>query len=163
MRERIRIASHAPHVRTLDHIHDGLVELFREIHAELPGTRLGYVAGIITSDGPKKLWDNIARLERYTDRVREAEGFPVFSATDVFSKELFDRLDVGAVSEKEYQPFWRNVLGCGYVTDIFLTPRWEESRGATDEWRTATKLGLTIHYVHGAAVAPAVEAAGVRR
>ena len=156
MHERIRSTTHAPHVRTLNHIHDGLVQLFAQIHVEKPGTRLGYVAGIITSDGPEKIWENIDHLEQHTHRLRAEHSWPIFSATDVFSRELFDRLDVGVAHPQEYQHFWRNVLGSGYVTDIFMTPRWEISKGAIDEFETATRLGLTTHFVDTAAHEPAL-------
>ncbi len=38
-------------------------------------------------------------------------------------------------------------MECGYITDIFMTPRWEHSEGARDEHKNAIKAGMTIHYV----------------
>src|SRR3990167_1936785 len=147
MHERIRSTTHAPHVRTLNHVHDGLMKLFAQAHAENPGMRLGYVAGIITSDGPDKIWANIARLEQHTIQIRAEHAFPIFSATDVFSRQLYDRLKEGVVAEREYQHFWRQLQESGYITDLFLTPRWEVSKGAVDEYETAKRLDVTIHFV----------------
>lgn len=43
--------------------------------------------------------------------------------------------------------FWREIFKSGHVTDVFMTPRWEKSKGAVDEYKTAQKIGLTIHYL----------------
>jgi hypothetical protein len=62
---------------------------------------------------------------------------------------MFDMIEemelVYEVREQHFQNFWRGILGSGHVTDIFLTPRWKESRGATDEFQTATTLGIEVH------------------
>lgn len=93
-------------------VRDKVVALFDQTRQRTGTKRIGYVAGIINSDGPEKVEENRQRLAEYTERIREEQDFPIFSATD-----------------------------------IFMTPRWEQSVGATDEHKTATKLGITIHCV----------------
>lgn len=44
--------------------------------------------------------------------------------------------------------FWRDILESGHVTDIFMTPRWEQSKGAIDEHEAAKQLGIKIHYMN---------------
>lgn len=113
--------------------------------------RLGYVAGIISSDGIEHMQKNIDILARHTERIKEQYGFPMFSAVDVFGNGVYQKLEDFNKEEhlrhKSFIEFWRKILSSGHVTDIFMTPRWKESKGATDEHETAKKLGLTIHYI----------------
>ncbi len=114
-------------------------------------TRIGYVAGIITSDGPEYFQANRKRLADYVKKLRKIHKFPMFSAIDVFSSEVYERLKEWklpfAEREMKVRSFWRKILKSGHVTDIFMTPRWEKSKGASDEHRTAKKIGLKIHYI----------------
>lgn len=75
----------------------------------------------------------------------------MFSAIDVFSSEIYERLAEWKLpfNEREVKArsFWRKILKSGHVTDIFMTPRWEKSKGATDEHKTAKEIGLKIHYI----------------
>lgn len=110
--------------------------------------RIGYVSGIISSDGPDKIQENIERLKKYTDFVRASHKFPVFSATDIFTKQVYEVCNrEREILNSEFIEFWRNLLETGFVTDLFMTPRWDESEGATDEHLIAEHLGLNIHYV----------------
>lgn len=112
--------------------------------------RLGYVAGMITSDGPEHIARNVERLALFTKTLRGMHAFPVFSATDIFNQAVYARLRVDLfrpeAREAEFKEFWRSILKQGQVTDIFMTPRWELSEGATDEHQTAQRLGLAIHF-----------------
>lgn len=132
-------------------VRDKVVALFDQTRQRTGTKRIGYVAGIINSDGPEKVEENRQRLAEYTERIREEQDFPIFSATDIFSKELFAKLEEvklgGPERNEAFMRFWREILESGNVTDIFMTPRWEQSVGATDEHKTATKLGITIHCV----------------
>ena len=111
--------------------------------------RIGYVSGIISSDGPDKIQENIERLKRFTDTVRSAYQFPVFSATDIFTDEIYQRCSKDRpLLNADFIQFWRNLLEAGLVTDVFMTPRWEESEGATDEHSIAEQEGLNIHYIN---------------
>ena len=120
-------------------------------HADNGGGKIGYVAGIITSDGDEYMARNRLRLEQYTQEAREKVGFPIFSATDIFTDDLYEKMKVHEMprgdSEGLFQEFWRTILESGYITNIYMTPRWEKSMGATDEHKSALKVGLTITYL----------------
>jgi hypothetical protein len=113
--------------------------------------RIGYVAGIVTSDGPENIDKNVKNLTKFTNKIRERNSFPIFSSTDVFSKKCIAKLDeMNLPPEKievEFWKFWRKLLRSGYITDIFMTPGWDRSLGAQDEHKTAKKAGLKIHYL----------------
>ncbi len=133
---------------SLAQVRDSLFGVFKEYR--LAGhNRIGYVSGTITADGRENIPKNIARLERFTEQLRSEQKFPVFSATDVFDDELFKRLDAAGFVNADWEVFWREVLGAEerFVTDMFMTPRWEKSRGATDEHRVALEVGMTIVYI----------------
>lgn len=135
-------------VKSLDEVRDALERVFAKVKNGR-NSRLGYVSGIITSDGPNFIQQNLTKLDRYTDFLRQQQDFPVFSARDIFSDELFTRLNAYHLPPKDWEKFWREILSFGHVTDVFMTPRWESSRGATDEYDTAKKLGLRLHLVEG--------------
>ncbi len=137
--------------RNLTEVESAMVDLFVTLKRADSVTDIGYVAGIITSDGSKHIEANILRLANYTERLRTAHDFPIFSATDVFSSELFKRLPEMALPHHEREihfiNFWRNILNSGHVSHIFMTPRWDKSKGAMDEHQTARQRGLKIYYV----------------
>lgn len=147
MKEKIREAIKS--AKSLDRVKVGVIEVLRSTRGEERAEQLGYVAGIVTSDGPAKINENVRRLEAYTEQIRSEEGYPVFSSTDVFSEPLFVRINARELPNQAWLDFWRDVFGSGHVTDIFMTPRWEQSTGARDEYETAKRLNLTIHLVEG--------------
>lgn len=106
--------------------------------------KVGYVSGIITSDGKEHIDRNMALLKRNTSKIRESVGFPVFSAADIFHNESYDKF--GGIEEHEWYAFWRNVLKSGYITEVFMTPRWEHSAGAKDEFATAGEAGILVNH-----------------
>jgi hypothetical protein len=106
--------------------------------------KVGYVSGIITSDGKEHIDRNIALLKRNTSRIREAVDFPVFSAADIFHNESYDKFD--GIEEHEWYAFWKNILKSGYVAEIFMTPRWEHSAGAKDEFAAAGEAGIVVNH-----------------
>ena len=110
--------------------------------------RIGYVSGIVSSDGPDKIQENIERLKRFTDSVRSTHQFPVFSATDIFTDRIYEVCNrERKITQSEFIDFWRELLNSKLITDLFMTPRWDESEGATDEHTFAEQLGLNIHYI----------------
>jgi hypothetical protein len=125
-----------------------LLELFQEIRNE--NDQIGYVAGILFSDGLQYFERNRQLLAKRTEIIRNHQQFPIFSAYDIFSDGLYDQIEEKEISYQErrnaFINFWRGIVGSGFVTDIFMTPRWEFSEGARDEHETAQKFGLTIHY-----------------
>lgn len=136
---------------TLDHVKKELIKVFEIARNKNGNIKIGYVAGILNSDGPKHFENNRQKLTDHAERLRKIHEFPIFSAVDVFSIEIYDRLEEWKLSLEEREAkarlFWREILESGHVTDIFMTPRWEKSKGATDEHKTAKKIGLTIHYL----------------
>ncbi len=109
------------------------------------------MAGIINSDGPKYIDANRKKLTFHAEKLRKIHRFPMFTAVDVFPQEIYKNLEEWKLSfekrEAKVRNFWQKILKSGYVTDIFMTPRFEKSKGAQDEHKTAKRLGLTIHYL----------------
>lgn len=131
-------------VSSLSEAEKNLISLFAEIRKT--EERIGYVAGIINSDGQEFVKTNIEKLDKFTDVIRGNNNFPIFSSIDIcLHAKLWDKIQ--PVTEATWLKFWQNILNNGYVTDIFMTPRWEKSVGATDEFNTAKRHGLKIHYV----------------
>lgn len=137
--------------KNLNSIREAIVMLFEAIRKETGEKRIGYVAGIIGSDGPEKMQENRDKLIVHTEKIRGEQKYPIFSSTDIFTKEVYDQLEEikleWLLRRQFFIKFWREVLEQGKFTDIFMTPRWEESEGAIDEYETAKRLGITIHYV----------------
>lgn len=136
---------------TLSHVKTELIKMFEITKNKNGNIKIGYVAGILNSDGQKHFEDNRKKLADYAEKLRKIHKFPIFSSVDIFSNEVYDRLEEWKVSLEERETkarlFWREILEGGHVTDIFMTPRWEKSKGATDEHKTAKRIGLTIHYL----------------
>lgn len=114
---------------------------------ELSGGRVGYVSGIVTSDGADKIEENLQRLKDFARDLRTRYGFPIFSPSDVFPKDVLGRVQKNGATNDGFVQFWRTLLNSGHITDIFMTPRWQESRGATDEHSIAQSRDLKIHYL----------------
>lgn len=137
--------------KTLHHVKRNLVKLFEITRKKNNIEKIGYVAGIITSDGREYFAANRKRLADYVKKLREIHKFPMFSAVDVFSSEVYERLGEWKLPFREREIkaryFWRKILKSGHITDIFMTPRWEKSKGASNEHETAKKIGLRIHYL----------------
>jgi len=146
MRERIEKA--VKNANSIDEVKVGVFAVLDQLRTE-GNERIGYVAGIITSDGPENIDRNVKRLIRFTEDVRGRNTFPVFSSTDVIGDALFKRLGAALFKQTDWEKFWRDILGADekFVTDMFMTPGWEKSRGATDEHNTAKKVGMQIHYL----------------
>lgn len=124
-----------------------VTELLESIKVENEMQRIGYVAGIITSDGNEHIERNIKKLIEHTENLRNQHDFPIFSAPDVITPEVFERIDAINIPSKTWQEFWRDLLTTGHITDIFMSPRWEKSNGAIDEHETAKRLNIKIHYI----------------
>lgn len=151
MKKNIRSALKS--ATSLLHVKKELVKLFKATKKQAGGgiIRIGYIAGIINSDGPKYFEINRKKLVNHAERLRKLHNFPMFTAVDVFPPEIYSNLEEWKLSfeerEEKVRNFWREILKSGHVTDIFMTPRWDKSKGATDEHKTARKIGLRIHYI----------------
>lgn len=135
----------------LKHVEKAILDLFKEIKKENPKQRVGYVAGIVTSDGEENMMKNIKRLDELTEKLREKLDFPIFSSVDIFGGGIYDQIEdfhlERSLREKAFINFWRMLLKSGHITDIYMTPRWKESKGAKDEHETAKEVRLKIHYI----------------
>ena len=133
-----------------------IVEAFNKLCLDLRKDhgKIGYVAGIVFSEGPEHVKKNIVLLEKYTTELRKKNNFPIFSSVDLFyGNEFYNQIEDTKLPYKErrtaFIEFYRKILQNSFITDIFMTPRWEKSEGATDEHETAKKQKLIIHYVEG--------------
>ncbi len=146
MKERIEEA--VRNAKNIDEVKSLVLSVLEETRSK-GAERVGYVAGLITSEGPENIDKNVQRLVKFTDNIRTQKDFPIFSSTDVISDELFERLGLEEFQKTDWEKFWRDILGAEgrYITDIFMTPRWEVSRGSRDEHAVAKEVGMQIHYL----------------
>ena len=143
MKHKLRKA--VTNCNTLEEVLNEVVRVFKDIKET--SERIGFVSGIVTSDGPIHIQRNLLRLENFTQTLSQKTNFPLFSARCVFTDELYRVLDEGGAKNDDYLAFWDKLLRSGYVTDVFMTPRWEFSEGARDEHLIAEELQLNIHYI----------------
>lgn len=112
---------------------------------------LAYVAGVLTSEGDFE--QNRERLRRLTEKARfHFYPYPVFSAVDVFSDGVYERLKESKEPYEEreikFRNFWKNILSVpGLVTHVYMTPRWNISKGAIAEEIQALRNGLNVCFV----------------
>lgn len=148
MRELIResLAQFPP--KNLDHVFQAVERSFA-ILKNSGIDRIGYVSGMITSEGPEHIAKNTKLLETNTLSIRSQVDYPVFSATCIFTNEIYSNLAEMNLPYAQREPqfifFWRKVLSLG-VTDLHMTKKWDLSRGARDEHQTGQVLNLKIHY-----------------
>jgi len=135
----------------LQHVQEAIIEVFIDTNKNNPSKKIGYVAGIISSDGDEHVLKNQKRLEQIAEKLKKKTGFPVFSSVDLFGDGKYDQIDDYHVKrplrEKGFIQFWESLLKSGHITDIYMTPRWKESKGAKAEHAVAKQNGLTIHYI----------------
>lgn len=119
-----------------------IIKNYKICHLNKP---IVYVAGRVTADGNRKILSNLRKLNVYTKRLKDEYGF-VFSSADIFDQETYWKLNLAnPIHEDDFYRFWREVISSG-VTDLYMTPGWDSSTGASDEFDTAKRLGLKIHY-----------------
>jgi len=141
---RTKIQSEIDSIKDLNSLKTTLLSTIKEFRGNQE--KLGYVAGMIASDGRDKIWENIRALDDFAEQLRKANSFPIFSAVDVFSEDVYGAINLESLPDADFKIFWRDVLGSGYVTDIFMGPRWEDSEGAKDEHEFSKSAGILIHY-----------------
>lgn len=113
--------------------------------------RIGFVSGGVANRGQENILSSMRQLSAYTEKLRRESGLTILSSTDIFQVEgLWKRLPEPKLPEaeksKKFLELFRGILRGG-VTDIFMTPSWENSKGAKDEYNTAIEIGINIHYV----------------
>lgn len=109
--------------------------------------QVGYVSGIITSEGKNKVQNNLRILDYHTNSLKNSIKYPVFSAHDVFTDDIIRTLSNNGIKAIDYELFWDDVIASGLITDIFMTPRWQLSRGAKKEHKASVKQGIKIHLI----------------
>ncbi|MDE1870896.1 MAG: hypothetical protein KGI06_01510 [Candidatus Micrarchaeota archaeon] len=139
-RSRVRSAD------SLQEVKEGIIEVLMGLNNR-ERARIGFVSGIITSDGEESIGRNTEVLDDFTSALKNSVSFGVFSQVDVFDYELASRMR-GRSCRDDWQELWRGVLGSSCVTDIFMTPRWEKSCGSVDEYKTAIGMGINIFHVY---------------
>ena len=150
MRDKLIEALSLEDPRTLDSVKNVLLSVLEDLR--LSGQdRIGYIPGIISSDGEENISRNVQRLSGYADAIQELVNFPVFAPTDAINNNVYKSLDISVLPPAEREDslnvFWSEVLGGGYITHMFATPRWEESRGAMNEHNIAKRMDIKIIYL----------------
>ncbi|MCL5113988.1 MAG: hypothetical protein M1372_02350 [Patescibacteria group bacterium] len=97
---------------SLEQIYEEIIKFFADIRKQYE--KIGYVSGIITSDGLDKIEYNRKKLMKYTKVLEEINNFPLFSAVDIFSDDIYLRIKEKDMEhnerEKKFAWFW----GGGY-------------------------------------------------
>ena len=109
---RSSIRSLLASLTSLDQIKAEVINFFSEIRKQ--NSKIGYVSGVITSDGQDKIEFNRKKLIEYTNLLEDVNNFPLFSAVDVFSDKVYKNLQEMELEheerEKKFMEFW----GGGY-------------------------------------------------
>jgi hypothetical protein len=96
--------------KNLEDVLQGVVPVLAHLREE-GATRIGYVSGIITSDGLEHVERNRQQLALHTEQLRQTHAFPLFSPTDIFSDKLFSSLGEMQLPSVEragkFHQFWR--------------------------------------------------------
>jgi hypothetical protein len=143
MRDQLR--KEIKNASTIEEVLKITLNLISQIKKENPDTKIGYVSGKVTTDGEENISKNLKRLHVFTEKISKEFGENIFSAADVFDEEVYWKINLPRpVHEEDFYAFWRKIVEGG-ITDIFMTPEWEKSIGATDEYKTAKKIGIKIH------------------
>ena len=113
--------------------------------------QIHYVSGIISGDGEERIPYNLFKLNEETLKVRKDwENHIVFSATDVFTPQVYSGLKELRLPREEreesFRNFWAEAITLLEVTDMHLTDGWERSPGARFEKELAESLGIRLHF-----------------
>lgn len=120
------------------------IEKLRQASKKTSVGKVGFVSGKIMSGGLiLSVW-NLRKLFIYTRNVKKKVDFPVFSAVDFLLDELLLSIFFGSKAGDRY---WRDIFESNYITDVYMTPGWEKSRGALNEYNTAIGNKLRIHHI----------------
>lgn len=93
---------------TLSHVKNKLVKILELTRNKNGNIKIGYVAGILNSDGPQHFENNRKRIADYAEELRKIHKFPIFSGVDIFSNEVYGRLEEWKLSFEERE----EKLGC---------------------------------------------------
>src|SRR5438105_2019660 len=85
--------------KTLDEIEEAILGVIANQDPDKKG-KVGYVSGVITSDGFLYVQRNLRRLKKHTEKIKKEFNFPIFAPTDIFSHELLKRIDAFNLPEQ---------------------------------------------------------------
>lgn len=145
MRNHLRDA--AGLIRNFDEAHAHIVHVLRTFRNEYYYPRIGYVSGVVTSDGPHRVLDNREELIRLAGVLQEMHHFPIFTLQDAFTSDTLRRLKEAGHTSRHYTDLATQVLQSGHITDVFFAPRWEDSFTARVEHDVAGRFRLRITYI----------------
>lgn len=135
-----------------DDIQEKLLRRLNIMRTQEGVQRIGFVSGRTRNKAEYR------KLAAYTKKLREEYEFPIFSSMDIFgNNELWKKLPEPKLPEAEkrekFFELFDEILGGG-VTDIFMTPGWDDKdptedhpSGSEHEHATAKNLGINIHDV----------------
>ena len=145
MRSHLRDA--AGLVRNFEDAYGHIVHALRKFRNEYNYPRIGYVSGILTSEGPHRVLQNREELIRLAGVLQEMHHFPIFTLQDIFTPETLRLLKEAGHTSLHYTDLATQVLQSGHITDTFFAPRWKISPTVCLEHDAAERFGLKIHYI----------------
>ena len=144
---RIHLRDAAGLIRNFEDAYGHVVHVLRKFRQEYHYPQIGYVSGVLTSDGPYRVLDNREELIRLAGVLQEMHHFPIFTLQDAFTPETLRRLKEAGHTSRHYTDLATQVLQSGHITDVFFAPRWEDSSAARMERDAAERFGLRINYI----------------
>ena len=122
-----------------------VVQVLKDFQSSSGNTKLGYVSGIMTSDGRKFEPVNCLLLDEYAKVIGPKVTYPLFSPPDMITDEM--RFILLNKEQKYVYTLYGRVFREVPVTDMFMTPRWQASGGANAEHIIAKEANIAIHYL----------------
>lgn len=149
---RGRLFSTTLDARDLGDLRFSVGKVLHDLREEYGLARTGLVSGKIGAILPEDEHRNRLILKSHTDRLRVMlRGVLIFSSSDIFSTKnnLYSVVTADMSRERarfELCNFWSEMIKDGKVTDLFLTPGWENSEGANIEKKAAEENGCNIYF-----------------
>lgn len=139
---------------SLKQLRDVAARSILEVQTQVSAAKLGYVSGVISGQGDENIQRNIRELGEWTKHLRTVNDFPLFAPPDIFTSDVYKNLKEMKLPrddrEIEFDAFWKWLIlnaGLNGVTDIFMTPGWENGRGTHKELAVAKEKKSRVHIV----------------
>lgn len=136
-------------IHNLKNAEERLCDFLASLRKKDSKLRIGFVCGMISSEGREYIDENMARLQTYVQTISSRVKYPIFSSADVFTPEVYTAVNLADRTNEEFIQFWRGIFKSKTVTDVYFTPRWIKSDGARDEFETALQEGVNVHIFIG--------------
>lgn len=133
-------------LESLEEIYQRLIFILRD-YKNNHNSKIGFVSGKVNSEGLENKQKNLKRLLIYSENLEKEYCFPVFSCSDITTVQMYERFAKNNIVYRDLLCFWERVIRAKIMTDIFMTPGWEKSKGAQNEHKTAKSCRLKIHYL----------------